>query len=321
MASVKQSNLIAITTGDLNGVGLEVTMKALRVSGSKRSKFLIFRGPDPKNPCWHALAKSRTLRVKDLGSALSELHNQKSSFRFIEVVSNDSPALWVKQATQLCLDQNLDGLVTGPVSKKTFLDAGLGSLGHTPLLKQLCKADVALMGFLGRFFNVILLSGHVPLREVESDLSPKSLRASLATVRKWQKQLPKPWCQRPLGLLGLNPHNGEGGLLGSFEKVILKKLIASESKLKGPLVPDTAFSKENWSRFSFYLAMYHDQGLIPFKMIHGHTGGAHVTIGLPIVRTSVDHGTATDIFGKGIAHPESMIDAIKWCEALIKKKG
>lgn len=312
--------IIGITTGDINSIGLEVTIKALQSLRSSQSTFLIFREPRPKKVCWRPLSKNRSLVVNDLDSALTEAHSTKSKYQFIEITSQDSPAQWVATAANFCLEGKLNGMVTGPVSKKTFLDARLDSVGHTPLLKKICAAKEAYMGFLGRHFNVILLTGHIPLSEVERHLSKPLLELAVDEILRWRRDLPQEFTKKPLGIIGLNPHSGEDGIIGHFEHNILRDLIHSQKTLRGPLVPDAAFGREHWGKYSFYLALYHDQGLIPFKMIHGHSGGAHVTIGLPIVRTSVDHGTAVEMAGKGVARSESMKDAIKWCEILVKRK-
>ena len=118
--------------------------------------------------------------------------------------------------------------------------------------------------------------------------------------------------KKPLGVLGLNPHAGEEGLLGREEIEILKPTMArfSEEDLKGPLSPDAAFLKKNWSAYSFFIALYHDQGLIPFKMIHAHKGAAF-SLGLPFIRTSVDHGTGIGLKSKD-ALPDSLLSALRY---------
>lgn len=296
-------------------------MKALHQLPNHKDTYLIFREPKPKKAHWKPLSKKITLSTPSLTDALTAAHTKNSPYRYIEFLSNDSPAEWVKTSAQLCLDRVVQGMVTGPVSKKTFIDAKLASVGHTPLLSQICKTSLVFMGFLGRSFNVVLLSGHLPLQQVESHLTQQSLLTAFEVILKWRDEaLPKKLYPLPLGILGLNPHNGENGLIGNFEQRYLIPLIANHKIVKGPLIPDVAFLKENWKKYSLFIALYHDQGLIPFKMIHGHTGGCHVSVGLPIIRTSVDHGTAIDIFGKGIAKPDSMLSALQWCHSLIKRK-
>ena len=113
---------------------------------------------------------------------------------------------------------------------------------------------------------------------------------------------------KKIAVLGLNPHAGEGGLIGNLEKTLFARL---PKGVVGPLVPDAAFLKKNWPLYSIFVCLYHDQGLIPFKMQHGQDSGAHLTLGLAFVRTSVDHGTAVDIFNKNVANPNSMLEAIK----------
>ena len=139
-----------------------------------------------------------------------------------------------------------------------------------------------------------------------------------------RKVLDKKQMSRPIAILGLNPHAGEQGLIGSVENRIHAKVLetAAEEKLNvdGPLVPDAAFFPKNWSKYSVFVANYHDQGLIPFKMTHGQESGVQVTMGLPFVRTSVDHGTAKDIFGKNKADPRSMLQALEWAIRLKKNK-
>ena len=108
--------------------------------------------------------------------------------------------------------------------------------------------------------------------------------------------------------MGLNPHAGEKGIIGNCEADLFRKL---PSAFSGPLVPDAAFLKKNWKTYSLYLCLYHDQGLIPFKLVHGQDSGVHITLGLPFLRTSVDHGTAEDIFNKNVANHASMLEAIQ----------
>jgi 4-hydroxythreonine-4-phosphate dehydrogenase len=140
-----------------------------------------------------------------------------------------------------------------------------------------------------------------------------------------RRVLDKKPASRPLALLGLNPHAGEEGIIGDTEKKIHHSVIESARergvKIEGPLVPDAAFFEKNWSEYSVYIANYHDQGLIPFKMIHGQESGIHLTMGLPFVRTSVDHGTAKDIFGKNKADASSMTLAIEWAIRLSRSSA
>ena len=162
------------------------------------------------------------------------------------------------------------------------------------------------MGFVGKDFHVLLATDHIPISSVQRVLEQKKHLSAVANgCREFSKLFKS---KGDICVLGLNPHAGEKGILGSFEKKFYSK------KRKGftvPLSPDAAFLKTNWKKFKFYLAQYHDQGLIPFKMHHGQDNGVHITIGLPFLRTSVDHGTAKEIYNKNRANPASMIQAIQ----------
>jgi 4-hydroxythreonine-4-phosphate dehydrogenase len=206
-------------------------------------------------------------------------------------------------------------MATAPLSKQEIQNAGFKDIGHTDILKRISGRSRAYMTFIGPKFNVLLVSGHIPVEKTEVALSDDLLKDAIACAMKSRGILQGALAKKPLGLLGLNPHAGDQGLIGNFEETKLKPLIRSLSLGKsvvGPLVPDAAFQHENWKKFSFYVALYHDQGLIPFKMAHGFDVGAHLTLGLPIRRSSVDHGTAKDLFGKNKAKPGSMIEALKW---------
>jgi 4-hydroxythreonine-4-phosphate dehydrogenase len=136
-----------------------------------------------------------------------------------------------------------------------------------------------------------------------------------------RKVLPTKVARRPMALVGVNPHAGENGLIGKEEIWMAKLIRQSQSRhpIEGPLVPDSAFLPKNWGRYSLYVVPYHDQGLIPFKMIHGFDSGVHLTLGLPFVRTSVDHGTAKELFAKDKARFGSMQDALLTAIRLIKE--
>lgn len=309
---------IAITTGDPDGIGPEVTFKALKQIGPQNGFcFYVFRDTTSRN-LFHGLHSQFNRRVvPDLKTALSLSVNSKT---LIEIESND-PVSWVEDSTRACLKKDLHGLVTGPLSKKLIHDSGRRELGHTEILKKITKSKAVFQGYLGEKFHVVLATAHLPIKKVSTALKPKLLRDAIKAALQLKKILPSDRRSKPLALIGLNPHAGEGGLIGTEERH-MTKLIQSVSQvsLVGPLVPDAAFSPLHWKKYSVFIASYHDQGLIPFKMIHGQNGGAQVSLGLPIIRTSVDHGTAKDIFGKNQANPGSMVDAIKWCQRLVKGK-
>jgi 4-hydroxythreonine-4-phosphate dehydrogenase len=316
---------ITITTGDPDGIGFEIAEKALWKLGPQPGvHFLIWRGASsyPKT-LRHLRKKFSVISFSDEFLALEYLRSEKMAAKtLVELVSAKPPALWVQTSAQWCCADQIDGLVTGPISKTEIHKAGLKDMGHTDILKRVSKTPDVYMGFIGERFNVLLATSHIPIAKVAGSLSLEGLAKALRAADSLRTMLPLKQRHKPIGLLGLNPHAGESGLIGSEEADLHVDLIRRARKLKipvvGPLVPDAAFQEENWKKYSVYLAMYHDQGLIPFKMIHGQENGVHVSVGLPFVRTSVDHGTAKDIFGKNKANAASMIDAIQACLRLVK---
>jgi len=311
---------ISITTGDADGIGLEVAEKALlKLGPQKKSHFLIWRSSNsfPKN-----LKKlEKKFDLVSFTSPLKALEflnsDQMKPNKLVEIVSNESPAIWVEQTARWCTEKKIDSMVTGPISKTEIYRAGLQDMGHTDILKRVAKTDKVFMGFIGKYFNVLLTTAHIPIEKIPTKLGVISITTALEAADKLRQHLPATSKKKPIAVLGLNPHAGEKGLIGTEESSYFTKVFAEAQKqnipVVGPLVPDAAFTKENWKKYSVFLAMYHDQGLIPFKMIHGQDSGVHISVGLPFVRTSVDHGTAKDIFGKNKANPASMIDAIRTC--------
>jgi 4-hydroxythreonine-4-phosphate dehydrogenase len=206
-------------------------------------------------------------------------------------------------------------MVTAPLNKKFFQEAGYQFPGHTEFLAHLSGASEIAMAFLTDRLKVVLASIHVPLRTVAESLSADQVYKKLCIILS---EFPRFGLScRKIAVAGLNPHAGESGILGSedIEKIApaveLARKAFPESAIDGPLPADTLFWRAFNGEFDVVLAMYHDQGLAPIKLI-GFGETVNVTLGLPFIRTSVDHGTAFDIAGKGIARHESMNSAIRW---------
>ena len=189
--------------------------------------------------------------------------------------------------------------------------------GQTHILKSLCRAEDVFMAFLGRFFHVLLFTDHIPLKNISLD--PKKLRRFLDLALEARRLLPPARRQKPVGLLGLNPHAGEGGLTGGEERDILLPLLKSfpKGQIEGPLSPDSAFLKKNWGRYSFYAALYHDQGLIPFKAAH-FPDGAAINIGLPFLRLGAAYGTGSGLKDSEVSEA-SMLMALREAARLIRE--
>ncbi|MDE0092417.1 MAG: 4-hydroxythreonine-4-phosphate dehydrogenase PdxA [Oligoflexia bacterium] len=300
-------NRIALTTGDPKGVGYFITKKALKKLGPKKNfQFLIWT---------HQQAD--TLRIPPFKTSLFTNSDQalKSPFKersLLQIKSKKDSGAWLLDASQKALNQKVSALVTGPVNKSQLKK--YKSVGQTDLLKKQTQVNDIFMCFRGRFFNVILLSDHIPFKKIAINKQKLSKLLKLALLSR--KILPASLQKKPLGLLALNPHAGENGLLGVEEKRILKPFLKKWKEVEGPLCPDSAFLEKTWNKYSFFIALYHDQGLIPFKMIHNHKGFAQ-SLGLPFLRLGVDHGTGLGLKNKEISH-ESFLSALKESLRLIR---
>lgn len=309
---MESNRRIIITTGDPDGIGWEVTAKALNAIGPKKSvQFVYYRHLSTANQKTFKLSKKfKTHVVASLEAALLEKFDPKTA---LEVRSTKSPAHWVEETARYCTKNPLNALVTAPLSKTSIVAAGMHDIGHTEILSRVSGQRDLFMGFAGNKFCVLLATGHSPLSQALMELTPDRLGKALEAARRLRSVLPAAKIKLPIALVGVNPHAGEEGLIGKEEKWfkdVIARFRAPGFEIHGPLVPDAAFQQANWKKYAVYVTPYHDQGLIPFKMIHGFDSGVHLTLGLPFVRTSVDHGTAKNLFGKNKARPGSMKDAI-----------
>jgi 4-hydroxythreonine-4-phosphate dehydrogenase len=231
-------------------------------------------------------------------------------------------ANYIETGVTLIQEGILQGLTTCPISKLSLNSAGYNFPGHTEMLADLTNtADYAMM-MAGKRLRVTLVTIHRPLREVAKGLSPEAI---LRLIRLTNTALNIDFgIHRPrIGVAGLNPHAGEHGLFGDEEEKLIAPAIAQGQQqsidVSGPFPPDTIFYKAASGEFDAVVAMYHDQGLIPFKLLH-FDDGVNVTLGLPIVRTSVDHGTAYDIAGKGLAKHRSLTEAVRLAASIISNR-
>ena len=283
----KAKRIFAVTTGDPDGIGVEVTSKALgKLKSPRATEFVVFATSYKSSRWLNPLRKMKRVSV---------------------VLRDDTPADWVRVAAEGCLNGDFAGMVTGPMSKNPT--------GHTEILSKTAGRPLGLMCFLGSKCHVILATGHIPLSQVSTSLTEERLEFTFEQALLLRKRLR---IKKPIGVLGLNPHAGESGQIGHEEEWIRALVSRQHPKnIKGPLVPDAAFTSGQLNKFGMFIALYHDQGLIPFKALHGFDEGAHLTLGLPFVRTSVDHGTAKDIFNRGRAHFGSMLSALEWAGRLV----
>lgn len=221
----------------------------------------------------------------------------------------------------------LDGLVTAPVSKEAILRAGVPFIGQTEYLTTVAgevPTGMILLGTddRGRWLRVLLATTHLPLKDVAASLSRAGMVQSIRLAAQACVELGLP--QRRIAVCGLNPHAGEGGKMGREEIEIIGPAVEEAREqgmeVEGPYSADTLFHRVYRGDYEVVVAMYHDQGLVPLKMV-AFDSGVNWTVGLPFVRTSPDHGTAYDIAGCGIANPSSMVAAIELAAQLVAKKS
>jgi 4-hydroxythreonine-4-phosphate dehydrogenase len=209
-------------------------------------------------------------------------------------------------------------MATAPINKESFARAGLPWKGHTDLLAHLTGSPRVAMLFHSDALRVVLATIHVPLADVPRLLTREVIDGIIDLTAR---ELPRFGYARPrIGLAGLNPHAGEHGVLGGEEDAVLRPAVeAARTRgvdITGPWPGDTIFARATRGEFDAVIACYHDQGLIPVKLL-GFGRAVNVTLGLPIIRTSVDHGTAFDIAGKGVADPSSLIEAVLLAAKLV----
>lgn len=314
---------IAITMGDAAGIGPEITAKALYcaeirdfcapvVIGDRAVmeeaisllklplKLRIISSPDESK------AGRGIIELIDMGEIKKFKKGKPAAENGRACVS------YIKKAVELALDKKVDGIVTAPISKEALKMAGMKWHGHTEMLAELTDTKDYAMMLVGEPLRVILVTIHTPLRSVPDMITRESVLKTILLARKACDMLD---IKNPrIAVAGLNPHAGEAGIFGDEEKNEIIPAIEEAKKLgmpvTGPYPPDTVFHRACKGEIDMVVCMYHDQGLIPLKMI-AFEEGVNVTVGLPLVRTSPDHGTAYDIAWKGIANPASMLEAIK----------
>lgn len=239
----------------------------------------------------------------------------------------------VERGVRLAQAGRIQGIVTGPLNKETLNRAGFHYAGHTEMLAELTGARGSVMLLAHGNMRVSHVTTHVALKDVPKRLTPERLRYVIERTDEALRGLGLE--RRRIAVAALNPHAGEGGLFGTEDMDVseptIAKAVADGFDVVGPVPGDTVFVKLRGGQFDAVIAMYHDQGHIPVKLlgfnVNPETGkwdalsGVNITLGLPIIRTSVDHGTAFDIAGKGIANELSLIEAIEYAEKLAASRG
>ena len=253
---------------------------------------------------------------------LSQLDLAQQKHGQPEVSSGCAMADYISWACDACINGDAAGMVTAPINKQAMRAAGTDFPGHTELLADRCQVDEVVMMLAGERLRVCLVTTHCALREVPQRLTAERILTTMRiTATSLQKQF---GLKHPrLAVLALNPHAGEGGMFGDEEKLHIAPAVeAARSEglaASGPHSADTLFWFASQGQYDAVICMYHDQGLIPLKLLH-FDDGVNVTLGLPIVRTSVDHGTAYDLAGTGKASSASLIAAVKMAVGMAEKQ-
>ncbi len=318
------SGVIGITLGDPAGVGPEIIAAALaRLDARKRSSLRVFAdAPILAAACRPLGGVPPEVRIDDRGV----LGGSDIVAGHPTTAGGAAQVAYLEAAIAAARRGEIAGLVTAPISKTQARAAGFAFPGHTELLAERLQAPAVAMMFAGPSLRVVLATVHVALAHVAAELCPRRLVEVIrlaATTMQRDFAVPRP----RVGVVGLNPHAGEGGLFGREELDVIGPAIASARQLlgeavslTGPLVPDAAFRDAVGGAYDVLIAMYHDQALIPVKLVDFERA-VNVTLGLPIIRTSPDHGTAYDIAGKGLARPDSFIAALELAFELVARRA
>jgi len=254
---------------------------------------------------------------------LSELHAGDFVWGHPNIATGKAMAHYIEAGVELARQGLIDGIATCPIAKKTLNDAGFNFPGHTEMLASLTRSTDYAMMLAGSKLRVTLVTIHCPLSAVAGRLS---IEAVYRLIRTTHRALTIDFAiDKPrIAVAGLNPHGGENKLFGSEEEEIIEPAVERGRRdnidVSGPYPPDTVFYKAASGTFDAVVCMYHDQGLIPFKLLH-FDDGVNITLGLPLVRTSVDHGTAYDIAGKGIASHLSLSEAVNLAARISRNRA
>ena len=328
--------IIGITMGDPCGIGAEIIVKALADGGlRRRGKFVVFGFSEQLEYTADALEASlpffrehhenirrypHDLVVLDYDDMPMPLVMPRGPSR----ITGRASMAFCQSAIDAANIGLIDAIVTAPISKTSWHEAGYTQFpGHTELLARKCRCKYVAMMFVADKLKVVLATIHLPLSALRDSLTIGRIFTPIdladAGLKQWF-DLPNP----RIAVAGVNPHAGENGCFGDEEQRLIRPAIVMAKEaginVEGPFSPDTVFVKALEGRFDCVVAMYHDQGLIPIKLL-GWQNAVNLTLGLPIIRTSPDHGTAFDIAGKNKADPGSMIAAIHLAIKLAAKKA
>ncbi len=325
--------VIGISTGDLNGIGIELIIKAFSDHRLLEMCTPIIFSSNKVINFYKKSVPDSNFNYQSLKDFTRINHKQVNIFNCWEEEVAITPGQLTETggiyavkslvaAAEALKDKKIQGLVTAPIHKKNTQSPQFNFTGHTPYLKSLFGVQEVMMLMVADQFRVALLTEHVPLSEAAKFVTRENILSKLAVlnqslIRDFGIDKPK------IAVLGLNPHAGDEGLIGKEEEEIIRPAI-KEAKhnmlVMGPYSADAFFARRHYEKFDAVLAMYHDQGLIPFKSLASGEG-VNYTAGLPAIRTSPDHGTAFDIAGKNKADASSFLTAIYECIDIINRRN
>jgi 4-hydroxythreonine-4-phosphate dehydrogenase len=326
--------VIGISCGDLNGVGLELAIKTFQdtrlfdhctpvlYASGKAVNFYRKTLPEA-NLNYQTVREYDRLNPKQLNVFTCWEEDVNITPGELNDVGGKYAVISLQSAVAALQQKQIDGLITAPINKRNVQSAEFPHTGHTPYLKQFFGASDVVMMMCSDQLRVALLTEHIPVKDVAQHITKEKLVKKIQLIHKSLQTdfgIDKP----RIAVLGLNPHSGDEGLIGDEEETIIKPAIKEAKNqnilVVGPYPADGFFARGRFDAFDCILAMYHDQGLIPFKTIAGGEG-VNYTAGLPVVRTSPDHGTAFDIAGKNRADNTSFLTALFSCIDIINQRA
>jgi 4-hydroxythreonine-4-phosphate dehydrogenase len=332
MSIPQQRPVIGISIGDLNGIGAELAIKTFSDNRLLELCTPILFGSNKLINFYRKSIPDATFNYQHIKDLSRPFHKQVNLFNCWEEEVSINPGQLTEagglyaiksliSATEALKDKKIDALVTAPIHKKNIQSVDFTYTGHTPYLKQAFAAKDVLMLMSSENFRVGLVTEHVPVSEIAKNITRETIISKLNIMKESLMRdfgIDKP----RIAVLGLNPHAGDDGLIGREEEDIIKPAIKDAKHnmlVYGPYSADAFFARNQQQKFDGVLAMYHDQGLIPFKSL-AFGEGINYTAGLPVIRTSPDHGTAFDIAGKNKADIGSFLAAVYGCLDIYQKR-
>ncbi len=333
MQPLNERPVIGITTGDLNGIGLEVIIKTFSDNRMLELCTPVIFASNKVINYYRRIVTEHTfnfLSTKDLTKLNAKQVNifncWEEEVPLQPGVLTDAAGKYAVRslmvATQCLKDGQLDAIVTAPIHKSNTNIPDFPYTGHTPFFKDKFGAKDVLMILFSNRIRVALATEHIPISKVAAAITKELLQSKLAILKETLIKdfgIDKP----RIAVLGLNPHAGDEGQIGNEEQTVIKPVIdqlkQNGNLVFGPYSADAFFARGSYTEFDAVLAMYHDQGLVAFKTL-AQGDGVNYTAGLPIIRTSPDHGTAFDIAGKNLADPDSFREAVYRCLDLLRQR-